>query len=43
MEGLDHNWVRPAGAARILFAPAAGEYTFTVTAANSDGVWNTEA
>jgi signal transduction histidine kinase/ligand-binding sensor domain-containing protein len=41
LEGLDKDWV-DAGARRVAnysYVPP-GEYTFTVIAANSDGVWN---
>ncbi len=41
LEGVDKDWV-DAGTRRTVnysFLPA-GEYTFTVIAANSDGVWN---
>jgi signal transduction histidine kinase len=41
LEGLDNDWVA-AGTRRIAYynyVPP-GEYTFTVIAANSDGVWN---
>lgn len=42
LEGVDQDWV-DAGTRRTVnysFLPP-GEYTFTVIAANSDGVWNT--
>ncbi len=41
LEGLDNDWVG-AGTRRVVnysYVPP-GEYTFTVLAANSDGVWN---
>jgi signal transduction histidine kinase len=41
LEGLDKDWV-DAGARRVVnynYVPP-GDYTFTVIAANSDGVWN---
>ncbi len=43
LEGLDAGWV-DAGTRRIAYYSyiPPGEYTFTVIAANSDGVWNTE-
>lgn len=43
LEGLDKNWI-DAGTKRTVnysYLPP-GDYTFTVTAANSDGVWNPE-
>jgi len=43
LEGLDGDWV-DAGTRRLAhysYIPP-GQYTFTVIAANSDGVWNTE-
>lgn len=43
LEGLDKDWVN-AGTRRTVnysYLPP-GEYTFTVIAANSDGVWNNE-
>ena len=43
LEGLDKDWI-DAGTRRTVnysYLPP-GEYTFTVTAANSDGVWNAE-
>lgn len=43
LDGLDKDWI-DAGTKRTVnysYLPP-GEYTFTVTAANSDGVWNTE-
>lgn len=41
LEGLDADWI-DAGARRTAYFShvAPGEYTFRVTAANSDGVWN---
>jgi len=41
MEGLDREWVE-AGSRRVAYYSylPPGEYTFTVIAANSDGVWN---
>lgn len=41
MEGLDHDWV-DAGTRRVAYYSHVppGSYTFRVTAANSDGVWN---
>ncbi|MGA8594637.1 MAG: two-component regulator propeller domain-containing protein [Bryobacteraceae bacterium] len=41
MEGLDHDWV-DAGTRRVAFYSHVppGSYTFRLTAANSDGVWN---
>lgn len=43
MEGLDHNWVEAGGRRTAYYSHLPpGEYTFTVAAANSDGVWNTE-
>jgi signal transduction histidine kinase/ligand-binding sensor domain-containing protein len=43
LEGLDHDWVE-AGTRRTAYFPHVppGDYTFTVIAANSDGVWNKE-
>jgi signal transduction histidine kinase len=43
LEGLDHDWVE-AGTRRTAYFSHVppGKYTFTVIAANSDGVWNTE-
>ena len=43
LEGLDQDWVE-AGTRRTAYFShvAPGAYTFTVIAANSDGVWNTE-
>lgn len=43
LEGLDHDWVE-AGTRRTAYFSYVppGDYTFTVIAANSDGVWNTE-
>jgi ligand-binding sensor domain-containing protein len=43
LAGLDHDWVE-AGTRRTAYYPHVppGEYTFTVVAANSHGVWNTE-
>jgi signal transduction histidine kinase/ligand-binding sensor domain-containing protein len=43
LEGLDHDWVE-AGIRRTAYYSHVppGDYTFTVIAANSDGVWNTE-
>ncbi len=43
LEGADHDWVE-AGARRTAYYShvSPGAYTFTVIAANSDGVWNTE-
>lgn len=42
LEGLDADWI-DAGTRRTAYFShvAPGEYTFRVTAANSDGVWNT--
>ena len=44
MEGLDKNWVE-AGTRRVAYYAhlPPGQYTFTVRAANADGVWNTKA
>jgi signal transduction histidine kinase/ligand-binding sensor domain-containing protein len=41
LEGFDHDWVQ-SGARRQVFYTnlPAGKYTFRVTAANNDGVWN---
>jgi signal transduction histidine kinase/ligand-binding sensor domain-containing protein len=41
LEGLDHNWVE-VGTRRTAYYSHVppGSYTFKVTAANSDGVWN---
>jgi signal transduction histidine kinase/ligand-binding sensor domain-containing protein len=43
MEGLDPDWIE-AGTRRTAYYTRipSGKYTFHVTAANSDGVWNTE-
>jgi signal transduction histidine kinase/ligand-binding sensor domain-containing protein len=43
LEGLDHDWVE-AGSRRTAYYSYVppGDYTFTVMAANSDGVWNME-
>ena len=43
MQGYDPTWVSSdePGKARYVRLPV-GTYTFTVTAANNDGVWNTE-
>ncbi|MCA1849473.1 MAG: histidine kinase, partial [Acidobacteria bacterium] len=43
LEGLDQDWVE-AGTRRAAYYShlAPGDYTFTVTAANSEGVWNTQ-
>jgi signal transduction histidine kinase/ligand-binding sensor domain-containing protein len=43
LEGLDHDWVE-AGTRRTAYFSHVppGDYTFTVIAANSDGVWNKE-
>jgi signal transduction histidine kinase/streptogramin lyase len=43
LEGLDHDWVE-AGTRRTAYYSYVppGDYTFTVIAANSDGVWNKE-
>ena len=43
LEGLDQDWVE-AGTRRTAYFSHVppGDYTFTVIAANSDGVWNTE-
>jgi len=43
MEGLDPDWI-DAGSRRTAYYTRipAGDYTFHVIAANSDGVWNTE-
>jgi DNA-binding NarL/FixJ family response regulator len=43
LEGLDKDWV-DAGTRRQAFYSyiPPGQYTFTVIAANSDGLWNTE-
>lgn len=43
LDGLDRDWV-DAGARRTAYYSHVppGDYTFTVIAANSDGVWNTE-
>lgn len=43
LEGLDEDWIE-AGTRRTVnysYLPS-GEYVFRVTAANTDGVWNTE-
>lgn len=43
LEGIDPDWTEESGqrfAAYNLLPP--GDYTFRVTAANSDGIWNTE-
>jgi signal transduction histidine kinase/ligand-binding sensor domain-containing protein len=41
LDGLDNEWTE-AGTRRTAYYPhvAPGDYTFRVTAANSDGVWN---
>lgn len=41
LEGLDHDWVE-AGTRRTAYYShlPPGNYTFRVTAANSDGIWN---
>ncbi len=41
LEGLDNDWI-DAGTRRLAYFSHVppGEYTFRVTAANSDGVWN---
>lgn len=41
LDGLDTNWIY-AGTRRAAYFPylSPGDYTFRVTAANSDGVWN---
>jgi signal transduction histidine kinase len=43
MEGLDRDWVE-AGNRRAAYYPylPPGKYTFTVIAANSDGIWSNE-
>jgi signal transduction histidine kinase/ligand-binding sensor domain-containing protein len=43
IEGLSDDWT-DVGTIRELYFPSlpAGEYTFHIIAANSDGVWNTE-
>jgi signal transduction histidine kinase/ligand-binding sensor domain-containing protein len=43
LEGVDSDWVE-AGTRRVAYYShlPPGSYTFTVTAANSDGVWNTQ-
>jgi signal transduction histidine kinase/ligand-binding sensor domain-containing protein len=43
LEGLDHDWVE-AGTRRTAYYSYVppGDYTFSVIAANRDGVWNTE-
>ncbi|MEO6390663.1 MAG: two-component regulator propeller domain-containing protein, partial [Pyrinomonadaceae bacterium] len=43
LEGLSDNWT-DLGTIREVYFPSlpAGEYTFHVVAANSDGVWNTD-
>lgn len=43
LEGLDDDWVE-AGTRRTAYYSHVppGDYTFRLTAANSDGVWNTE-
>jgi signal transduction histidine kinase/ligand-binding sensor domain-containing protein len=43
MVGLDHDWI-DAGTRRSVYYShlPPGNYTFRVTAANSDGLWNTE-
>jgi len=42
LQGLDRDWVE-AGTRRTAYYPylPPGSYTFTVIAANSDGIWNT--
>lgn len=43
LEGLDHDWVEAGTRRTANFSHVQpGDYTFTVIAANSDGVWNTE-
>jgi signal transduction histidine kinase len=43
LEGLDQDWVEVGTRRTAYFSHVpAGEYTFKVVAANSDGVWNTE-
>ncbi|HEX9002938.1 MAG TPA: two-component regulator propeller domain-containing protein [Blastocatellia bacterium] len=41
LEGQDNNW-QEAGTRRVAYYSylPPGDYTFTVTAANSDGIWN---
>ncbi|GAB1429232.1 hypothetical protein MASR2M18_00620 [Ignavibacteria bacterium] len=42
LEGYDNNWVEIGGKREIRFTNLLpGEYNFTVTACNNDGVWNT--
>ena len=41
LEGLDSNWIDAATRRTAYFSHVPpGEYTFTVIAANSDGIWN---
>ncbi|MCW5969911.1 MAG: hypothetical protein KIT57_15505 [Blastocatellales bacterium] len=43
LHGWDKDWVEAGGRRTAYYNHVApGEYTFTVLAANSDGVWNTE-
>jgi signal transduction histidine kinase/ligand-binding sensor domain-containing protein len=43
LEGLDHDWVEAGQRRRAYYSYVPpGDYTFTVIAANSDGVWNKE-
>jgi ligand-binding sensor domain-containing protein len=43
LQGLDPDWIE-AGSRRVAYYPfiPPGDYTFTVIAANNDGVWNEE-
>ncbi len=45
LEGLDVNWTEVNSRSRIVSFHnlAAGDYTFLVKAANSEGIWNTKA
>lgn len=41
LEGFDEDWVDPGQVRRATYTSLpAGDYTFTVTASNNDGVWN---
>ena len=41
LEGFEQEWVRDAGNRKAAYAGLAhGKYTFRVSAANNDGVWN---
>lgn len=43
LEGLDHEWVEAGSRRSVNYSHLPpGEYVFRVTAANTDGVWNTE-